>query len=57
MENGNYIVEVELSQNQLKEINKLLSLTYSKNARKVKPKTSLLSLIRAVENKQITTYL
>lgn len=48
-----YIVEVELSKEQLSAINRLLGLAFSPTAKSIRPKTSLETLIRAVERKQI----
>ena len=49
-----YIVEIELSQEQLKAVNKALGFAFSPNAKSIKPKTSIEALIRAVERKQLT---
>ena len=54
VKNRNYIVEVELSQDQLKQINKVLGLAFSHKAKLIRPKTSLDALIRAVEHKHLT---
>ena len=49
-----YIVEIELSQEQLKAVNKALGLAFSPKAKSIKPKTSLEALVRAIERKQLT---
>jgi len=52
-----YIVEIELSKEQLSAINRLLGLAFSPTAKSIRPKTALETLVRAVENKQITIYI
>ena len=54
MEKNNFIVEVEISPKQLQSVNKALGLAYSPKAKGIRPKTSIETLIRAVENKHLT---
>lgn len=56
-ETPKYFVELELTKAQLSAINKLLGYAYSNTAKRtIKPKTTLESLIRAIEKKQIQYY-
>ena len=49
-----FVVELKITKGQLSAINKLLGFAYSPTARKtIKPQTTIESLIKAIEKKQI----
>ena len=52
-----YVVEIELTKEQLSAINRLLGLAFSPKAKSIRPKTALETLVRAVANKQVTIYI